>query len=417
MKKLSHAPIKVAVIGAGTRGTHLAQQLTACTPPAQVVAVAEPIAARREPFAQVHHLSPEAVFPTWQALCESAISCDAAIIATLDHQHTGPTLAALRRGWDVLLEKPMADTFEGCLEINHAQQETGAVVAICHSLRYMQGFRAVKGFIEAGTLGQVIHIEHMEAIGNLRFTHNYVRGQWAREADNTFLLLHKCCHDLDFINWLVHTRCEQVCSFGELSYFKPANAPAGSAPRCIACAVAAMCPYSALRLYVECDRTAWPASTIATEHTREAHMSAIAHGPFGACVWQSGNTVVDHQVTTMEFTDGATATCTLSGYSATNGRRCRVQGTRGELLYDEAKGKITRRLFVDPQPEVFTIPNPATYHPEDKEIVENWLAAICNPQTQEGIVDSTAALESHAIVFAAEQSRKEKRRVEMSEFY
>jgi len=418
MTSPSEIPIKVAVIGVGTRGTHLAQQLTECEVPAQIVAVAEPNVERREAFARAYTLPERACFPSWQALCENTIPCDAVIIATLDNQHTEPALAALSRGWHILLEKPMADTFEGCLAIDRAQREAGMVVAVCHSLRYMPGFRRVKAIVQTGVLGEVIHIEHMEAIGHLRFTHNYVRGKWAREANNTFLLLHKCCHDLDFIQWLIPEHCERVTSFGSLSYFIPSHAPAGSGTRCINdCAIQSDCPYSAVRLYVESDLAAWPARDICTTHTREAHLAAITHGPFGACVWRAGNDVVDHQAVTMEFANGATATCTLSGYSATNGRRTRVQGTHGELLYDEASGEITVGLFAKSQSEILKIPHPTTYHPEDKEIVGNWLAAIRHTQDKSEIVNPQQALKSHTIVFAAERSRKEKREVETMEFY
>jgi len=294
------------------------------------------------------------------------------------------------------------------------QEERKRIVAVCHTLRFMEGFRSVKQILSNGTIGDLVHIEHMEAIGNLRFVHNYVRGRWAREKENTFLLLHKCSHDIDYINWLFSEQCIRVSSFGSLKYFTPANAPAGSAGRCTdGCLIVDSCPYSAAALYVHSSLNEWPARDICTVHTQDEHLDAIQKGPFGLCVWHAGNDVVDHQVVMMEFEGGATATCTLSGYSPTNGRRIRLQGTHGEILFDEASGTISTKKFSDKKEDIIKVYPPESYHPEDQEIVDEWLSSIINSTAV--TVDASEALRTHAVVFAAEISRNENRTVEMSE--
>jgi len=398
------------------RGSHLAQQLASCAEANQVVAVAEPDDERRRSFAQTHGLTNGAQFASWEALCESSLEFDAALIATMDNQHTGPALACLRRGCHLLIEKPLADTFEDCLLIEKTQRQTGLVVSVCHTLRYMDAFRRIKQIVADGVLGRLIHVEHMEAIGHLRFTHNYVRGRWAKEENSTFLLLHKCSHDVDFVAWLVDEACLRVSSFGCLGYFNPSNAPEGSGKRCLDdCQIRDTCPYSALRLYVDEDLTG-RIQDLGDTHTQETRLEAVRHGPFGVCVWRAANDAVDHQVVSMEFASGTTATCTLSGYSATHGRRTRLQGTKGELLFDEATDRITIRNFAESEPQCIHVQRPDSYHPEDREIVENWLAGIRNSSAAVA-VDAREALRTHAIVFAAERSRREKRTVELSEFH
>jgi predicted dehydrogenase len=405
--------IRIAVVGAGMRGAALARQAAHCS--AKVVAVAEPEVARRSSFAQEFSLPGSAVFASWEALCGREDLCDAAIIATMDHQHTAPALACLRQGWHLLLEKPLADSLEACRAIEAAQREAGVVLSVCHTLRYLESYRTLKKIVDEGTLGKLIHIEHMEAIGHDRFIHNYVRGRWSREEQNTFLLLHKCCHDIDLISWLVGEPCLRVVSFGSLSHFTPHDAPEGSGARCaVDCRISDDCRYSAQRLYVDGDLNAWPARDVCFTHTREAHQNAIRSGPFGTCVWRSGNDVVDHQTVLMEFAGGATSTCTLSGYSASNGRRTRLQGTEGELLYDEATGHMITRRFGGELAECLDFPASAAYHPEDEEIVRNWLHTVNNPQDSRIAVDAREALSSHAIVFAAERSRRERRMVTLS---
>lgn len=414
----SQSPLKVVVIGAGTRGVHLARQLAHSAPAARVVAVAEPNPERRAQFALEHGLPGKVAFAGWEEFIAREMKCDAAIIATMDNQHTGPALACLRRGLHLLLEKPMADTFEDCLSIVKAQGNSDRIISVCHTLRYGDAFRRIKEFVSSGRLGRLIHIEHMEAIGHFRFAHNYVRGRWARQEKNTFLLLHKCCHDLDFIHWLADGDCRRVSSFGSLSFFRPDQAPPCAGKRCLEeCAIEGECPYSALRLYVETDLEGWPARDVSPLHTREAHLEAVRRGSWGACVWHAGNNVVDHQAVLLEFEDGITATLTLTGYSSTNGRRTRLQGTQGELFYDEAAGSILLKQFSQSAVEEHKVKPQASYHPEDEIVVGEWLSAILNPSGYRVAVDAREALRSHALVFAAERSRINQCVVKLFDYY
>jgi predicted dehydrogenase len=406
--------IRIAVIGAGVRGTSLARWVTSSDFGAKIIAVAEPDGEKRRSFAAEFNLIGSNQFTSWEQLVEKLTGCDAAIIATLDNQHSGPAVACLNNGWHILLEKPLADTLEDCKMIVKIQKERNKIVAVCHTLRFMAGFRKLRELLIEGSAGQLIHVEHMEAIGHMRFAHNYVRGRWAIEKNNTFLLIHKCSHDIDYINWLFEEPCISVSSFGSLKYFTPANAPAGSAERCTGgCSIVNTCPYSAVRIYVNGLLNEWPARDICTIHTREEHLKVVETGTPGLCVWHAGNDVVDHQVVMMEFAGGATATCTLTGYSSSNGRRIRVQGTRGEILFDEAGGTISVNRFDEKEPEIIKITTPGAYHPEDKEIVNEWLSSLVHSTAV--TVDAGEALRTHAVVFAAEISRHEKRTVEMSE--
>jgi hypothetical protein len=77
-------------------------------------------------------------------------------------------------------------------------------------------------------------------------------------------------------------------------------------------------------------------------------------------------------------------------------------------------GSVTIRKFSNPKPEIIRIQPPDSYHPEDREIVANWLSAI-HDSSNGVMVNAQEATKTHAIVFAAERSRKEKRTIEMSE--
>jgi predicted dehydrogenase len=406
--------LAIAVIGAGVRGTSLARKVVTSGMNAVIAAVAEPDQVKRMKFAEEFSIPESSIYEGWEELMANPGKFDAAIIATLDNQHTGPAIGSLRNNWHILIEKPLADTYEDCLRIVNLQKEKKTAIAVCHTLRFMEGYKKLKELLSGGIIGDLVHVEHMEAISNFRFAHNYVRGRWAQEKLNTFLLLHKCSHDIDFISWLFNEKCIRVSSFGSLKYFTPSNAPEGSTKRCTdGCVLSDTCPYSALKIYVTGSLEEWPARDIASIHSEESHLEAIKTGPYGLCVWHGENDVVDHQTVMMEFEGGATATCTLTGFSATNGRRIRLQGTRGEMLFDESNSTISIKEFSGIRNEIINLPPVKSYHPEDQDIVNEWLSSVLSstPVT----VNAAEALRTHAVVFAAEKSRREKRTLEMNE--
>ncbi|MEI8046966.1 MAG: Gfo/Idh/MocA family oxidoreductase [Bacteroidota bacterium] len=407
--------LKIAVIGAGTRGNSLAMHIKSHSL-AQVVAVAEPRSEPKELFTRNFDISPNAVFQTWQEMAESSVVFDAAVITTLDNAHTEPAVAFLKKGCHLLIEKPMADTEENCIKILNAQKKADKIVAVCHTLRFKDGFMQVKQIISQGIIGKIITVNHSEEIGNLRFTHNYVRGKWGNTKSNTNLLLHKSCHDLDLIAWLIGSKCKKVSSFGRLSFFSSEMAPKHSADRCIdKCSLETQCAYSAIKLYVQGDLDKWPANTITRDHTAESNYEEIKEGPFGLCVWHSGKDVVDHQVVAMEFECGATATFTMSGFTVKNRRALHVHGSLGELFLDDDSKEIIITEFAGNTVKKIILESSNTYHPEDEIIINNWLTAISKNDQGMVEVSSDEAYEKLKIVFAAEKSRSEGRTIEFRE--
>jgi len=90
-----------------------------------------------------------------------------------------------------------------------------------------------------------------------------------------------------------------------------------------------------------------------------------------------------------------------------------LQGTNGEILFDETAGVISIKKFTGQKEELIHITAPESYHPEDQEIVDEWLSSIINSTAV--TVDAGEALRTHAVVFAAEISRTENRTVALSE--
>ncbi len=329
-------PVTFAVVGAGNRGSGHARWALAHPDRARVVAVAEPRAVRRDRLAAAHGISTSTTFTSWQELAERGRIADAALICTQDALHVEPAIAFAELGYHVLLEKPMAITEADCWRIVEAVERADVIFAVCHVLRYTPYTRLVRQLIDAGRLGDVISVQHLEPVGFWHHAHSYVRGAWRREDTATFMLMAKSCHDLDWLRYVVGRPIRRVASFGGLAHFRPENRPAGAADRCVECAVEPTCPYSAVRFYsryLERDAN-WPLDAVIDRRTNDDLAAALRHGPYGRCVYACDNDVVDHQVVAMEFDGGPTGAFTMTAFNAGGHRRTRLFGTRGELHGD-----------------------------------------------------------------------------------
>ena len=185
---------KLILIGGGNRGntyTKLGKQLDKF----ELIAVAEPIKARREYIAKLHGIPAEMCFESWEPLLALGKIADAAIIATMDRDHYAPAMAAIDAGYHLLLEKPVSPDVKECEAIEAAAKAKGVQVLVCHVLRYTPFFRALKSIIDSGKIGRIMNIDHVEGVGNVHQSHSFVRGNWGNSERASFMLLQKSCHD------------------------------------------------------------------------------------------------------------------------------------------------------------------------------------------------------------------------------
>ena len=86
------------------------------------------------------------------------------ILCTQDKDHREHAVSALKKGYHLLLEKPVACTPEDCLEIERTAKELNRQVAVCHVLRYSLYYEKIKEIIESGILGKIIAIDQVENV-------------------------------------------------------------------------------------------------------------------------------------------------------------------------------------------------------------------------------------------------------------
>jgi predicted dehydrogenase len=405
-------PITAITCGAGNRGNVYGDYALEHPDQLDIVGVAEPIPIRQERYAKQHGIVAKNRFLTWEHVFERPKFADAIIITTPDDLHYGPAMAALELGYDLLLEKPIAQRWTECQDILALAHKQGRIVAVCHVLRYSPYYRKVKAVIESGVLGELVSVQHFEPIQHVHMAHSFVRGNWRRAADTNPIILAKSCHDLDMLRWWIDRPCEYVSSFGSLKWFKAANAPAGSTARCTdGCAVEATCPYSAKRIYYENRTWLHHFDLPETEPARgNAILQAITEGPYGRCVYRCDNDVADHQVVALQFAEGITASFSMEAFTHYHGRRTRVMGSMGDLVGDEKDLLITD--FRSGESENWNVQDNAAlgsgHGGGDWGLMRDWLEAV--DRQDASLLSSTlqASMESHRMGFLAEVSRQQR---------
>jgi predicted dehydrogenase len=399
--------VTIAVVGAGLRGQQYAR-LAEASGAGRVVAVAEPDPARRTAFVAAHR--PASVFTDWQDLASAGRLADVAVVATQDRLHVEPAAALARLGYHLLLEKPMAPTEPEALRIAAAVDEAGVIGAVCHVLRYTGYTRALKALLDDGRIGALVSVQHLEPVGWWHQAHSFVRGNWRREQDSGPMLLTKSCHDLDWLAYVVGAAPRSVASFGGLAHFRPEHRPAGAADRCVDCAVEAACPYSAVRLYTRCldDGEDWPLNAVTRAGTREAMLDALRAGPYGRCVYDCDNDVVDHQVVALQYDTGVTATFTMTAFTPMQRRQTRLFGTHGSI---DGDGRLLRLTdFRTGSTETIDTHGAgghagAGHDGGDEGLVAAFLAAVAEDDPGRLSSDMATSLASHRVVWAAERAR------------
>ncbi len=400
--------IKIAAIGLGNRMNAYTEYALLHPEEMSVVAVAEPNVLRRRQYAKRFHIPDEYCFESWEQLLALPGIADAVFLCTPDHLHHGPALKALEKGYHVLLEKPIARSWQECMDIDAQARKTGKIVGICHVLRYHPYFLKFKELIDSGRLGKMISIHHVEAVGIERMTHAFVRGIWRKEETNP-MILSKACHDLDLLVWMTGKKYVRGSSYGSLKWFRPENAPAGSTLRCTdACAVEKNCPYSAVNLYFRQKR--WLRHFDLPEGKEEDRfiLEELKTGPYGRCVYRCDNDVVDHQVVSMEMEDEITVNFAMEGFTKTGGRRTHVMFSEGEIFGDERT--LTVRYFLpEKADEIYDFSaygGECNFHGgADLHIVGDFLQAVRSGKATELSVNIHSSLESHRIAFAVEAAR------------
>lgn len=408
--------VRLIVIGAGNRGSTYASYILHHPELAQIVGVAEPREVYRQRMAQQHGIRQENVAADWRELAKKPKLADAVIITTPDKLHVEPVIEFVNQDYHLLLEKPMAPNEADCIRITQAVAAKGIICAVCHVMRYTQYTRELKALLDARAVGDIVSIQHLEPVGFWHQAHSFVRGNWRKEEESSSMLLSKSCHDIDWLRYLIGKRCTSVSSFGSLKHFRHEEKPSTAGDRCLDCDYEPNCPYSAKKIYLEPVRQGasdWPYEILTPEVSAENILKALGDGPYGRCVYECDNDVVDHQVVNLQFESGETVSFTMTAFNKGRDRMTRIFGTLGEIFGDGSR--IEHYDFLTDKTTVLDTKTSGLpgHAGGDERLVESFIAALANNDSSLILSDPEETLQSHLIVFAAERARRENRVVNL----
>ncbi len=152
--------MRVGIIGCGwIADAHIKSYLA--QPDVELVAGADLVPGKAKAFFEKHGV--EGVKTDYashkEMLDDESLALDAVSICTYNRQHAEPAIYALKKGVNVLLEKPFTVTLEEAVEVMKAEKESGKVLSIGFQPRLDANMQMIKKIVESGELGDIYYIQ------------------------------------------------------------------------------------------------------------------------------------------------------------------------------------------------------------------------------------------------------------------
>jgi predicted dehydrogenase len=184
--------LTVAVLGTGSIGSrHLvvAQRVPGVT----VVAVP----ARRSRVVELRRAGYTAAIDLDEAVARGASLC---IVATDTARHVDDASAAMRRGLDVLVEKPLAATTEGAARVVHEACSLGRRLYVASPLRFSASLAVFRDLLPKIGRVHAVRVESGSFLPEWRPQRPYLESYSARPEQGG--VLRDLVHDIDYAAWL-----------------------------------------------------------------------------------------------------------------------------------------------------------------------------------------------------------------------
>lgn len=185
--------MRVGVIGTGILGSRHARVWHEM-PRVELAAVCDLDGARAESVAQQYSARS---FTDYRTMFAEA-QLDAVSVATPDHLHRKPVLAALDAGLHVLQEKPLATNADDARAIAGASEKSDKIVMVNFSQRFVTDHIWLHDAIARGEIGKprmVLSVKH----DNISVPADMIRG-WAHGTSPIYFM---SSHDLDLVHWFL----------------------------------------------------------------------------------------------------------------------------------------------------------------------------------------------------------------------
>ena len=217
------SPVKLGVIGVGSRGLLLVEHLK-LVQGARITCFCDDYQPHFERAQQVLGTAAKG-YSDYRDLLEKE-EVDGVVIAVPLHEHKRITVDALDAGLHVFCEKAMAMTYEECNEMVKARERNNHILYVGHQRIFNTRILQAVKEIEEGTIGDVTQMRAcwhrnndwrrpvpspgLERKINWRMYHEYSRG----------LMTELASHHLQVTNWVLKDKPDYVMGSGSINHWK-----------------------------------------------------------------------------------------------------------------------------------------------------------------------------------------------------
>jgi len=190
---------RFGLVGCGGIGNTHADAL-ASLGEAELLAVCDVDIRRARETAEKHGL--KHAFASAEEMLD-AVEVDAITVATDHKHHFAPAMAALRRGVNVIVEKPMTTSLDEAYTLLETAKARGVTLGGVFQRRFFPAALRMREAIESGRIGRVAVAECIALLGRDReyFARDAWRGTWKGEGGGA--LMNQAIHMIDMLLWMV----------------------------------------------------------------------------------------------------------------------------------------------------------------------------------------------------------------------
>lgn len=151
--------VRIGIIGCGAIAERLHVPEYAASPDAELVAFCDVLKGKAQAVAST--FAPDAqVFSDYKELLKKA-DVEGVSVCLPNHLHGPVTIAALKAGCNVLVEKPMATSMAEARRMLDAADKAGKLLAVNQSQRLFPAHVKAKEVMDSGIMGKVLHVTAM----------------------------------------------------------------------------------------------------------------------------------------------------------------------------------------------------------------------------------------------------------------
>jgi predicted dehydrogenase len=190
---MSRNKLRVGIIGIGWYAANALIPSLRTTERVEIVALAR----RRQDLLHLaqRELNVAEGYTDWREMLEQS-KLDAVVVATPPNAHAEPSLAALRKGLHVFVEKPMTLLPEEAQAMAETAAQTDRVLMVGYNARSMGSWRTIKRLLDAGAIGTVRQVTVTACVDVRILWQEMVLPEWMQQLFASSEFLHSIGNDL-----------------------------------------------------------------------------------------------------------------------------------------------------------------------------------------------------------------------------